>query len=204
MQNIKAIIFDLGGVLLNIDFKKVSEAFKALEVEKFDELYSQSQADPLFENLEKNKISEEEFFTAIKKYTTRPITNEDVANAWNTILLDFRIESLAALKRLRKKYKLFLLSNTNSIHYTAFHKIYDVNIREGSFNSLFDKAYYSHEIGLRKPDAAAYEYVLKENNLKPEEALFIDDSIQNIEGAKRVGMSTILLEKGMKVEDLHL
>jgi len=204
MQNIKAIIFDLGGVLLNLDFKKVSDAFKALEIERFDELYSQAKADLLFENLEINKISEEVFFDSLKKYTDKPITNEDVANAWNAILLDFRIESLAALKRLRKKYKIFLLSNTNSIHYTQFSKIFENTIGEKSFNSLFDKAYYSHEIGLRKPDAEAFEYVLNENNLKPKETLFIDDSIQNIEGAKRVGMRTIHLEKGMKVENLNL
>lgn len=204
MQNIKAIVFDLGGVLLNLDFKKVSDAFKALEMEKFDELYSHSKADLLFEDLEINKMSEEVFCESLKRYTDKPITNEDVINAWNAILLDFRIESLAALKRLRKKYKLFLLSNTNSIHYTQFSKIFETTMDEKSFNSLFDKAYYSHEIGLRKPDAEAFEYVLNENNLKPEETLFIDDSIQNIEGAKRVGMLTIHLEKGMKIENLNL
>jgi putative hydrolase of the HAD superfamily len=118
--------------------------------------------------------------------------------------LDFRIESLAALKRLRGKYKIFLLSNTNSIHYTQFSKIFKTTIDEKPFNSLFDKAYYSHEIGLRKPDAEAFEYVLNENNLKPEETLFIDDSIQNIEGARRVGMPTIHLENGMKIENLNL
>ena len=137
MQNIKAIIFDLGGVLLNIDYKKVSDAFKALEVAKFDELYSQSTADHLFENLEVGKISEEEFCHYIKKHTNKEITNEDIIQAWNSILLDFRKESLDYLLALKKKYKLFLLSNTNIIHFNAFNKIFDLTISKNSFNSLF-------------------------------------------------------------------
>lgn len=204
MQKIKAIIFDLGGVLLNLDFDKLSTAFKALGVTNFDELFSQSKADILFENLETGKITHEEFCNAFTKYTSKPITSEDVTQAWNSILQDFRPGSLAHLAELRKKYKLFLLSNTNSIHYRAFNKIFDTAVGKNSFNALFDKAYYSHQMGLRKPNAAAYRYILEENNLKPEETVFIDDTLSNIEGAKAVGLQTIFLDKGMKIEDLDL
>ncbi len=204
MQNIKAIIFDLGGVLLNIDFKKVSNAFKALGVDTFDEMYSQSEVNMLFENLEVGKISEKEFCLGINKHSGKSILAGDVTTAWNSILLDYRKESLAFLKILKKKYKLFLLSNTNSIHQEAFNKIFETSIGQGSFNSLFDKAYYSHEIGLRKPDAAAYLYVLSENNLLPHEVLFIDDTLKNIEGAKAVGLTTVFLSDGKKIEDLDL
>ncbi|MEP6595268.1 MAG: HAD family phosphatase [Ginsengibacter sp.] len=204
MQKIKAIIFDLGGVLLDIDFKKISASFNMLGVDKFDEIYSQHKSDLVFENLEIGKISEEEFCNVLKKYTIEPVTNEDVTKAWNSILLEFRVGSLTSLKQLKKKYKLFLLSNTNSIHQVAFYKIFENTVEEGSFNSLFDKTYYSHEIGLRKPDATAYQYVLKENNLEPQETLFIDDTPGNIEGAKAVGMPTILLTKEMKIENLGL
>ena len=99
---------------------------------------------------------------------------------------------------------MFLLSNTNTIHQQAFNKIFENTVGEGSFNSFFDKAYYSHEIGLRKPNADAYQYILQENNLQPYETLFIDDTPGNIEGAKAVGMPTILLTKEMKIEDLDL
>lgn len=204
MQNIKAIIFDLGGVLLNIDFNKVSAAFKALEIEKFDELYSQSEANLLFQNLETGKITEEEFCDRMKNYTAGTVTSDDIVQAWNSILLDFRQESLDHLKALKNKYKLFLLSNTNIIHFKAFNKIFDLTINQDSFNSLFDKVYYSHEIGLRKPEAAAYQIVLQENNLLPEEAVFIDDTLKNIEGAKAVGIPTIFLDKGMRIEELGL
>src|SRR5205814_2150589 len=113
MQNIKAIIFDLGGVLLDIDFEKVSTSFKSLGVDKFDEIYSQHTSIPVFEYLETGKITEEDFCEEIKKFTLASLANEDVATAWNSILLDFRLSSLDALKELKNKYKLFLLSNTN-------------------------------------------------------------------------------------------
>ncbi len=204
MQNIKAIIFDLGGVLLNIDFKKVSNAFKVLGVDAFDEMYSQSKVDMLFENLEVGKISEEEFCDAINIHSGKCLLPHEITTAWNSILLEFRTESLAHLKILKNKYKLFLLSNTNSIHMQAFNKIFDKNFGQGTFNSFFDRAYYSHEIGLRKPDAAAYLYVLNENNLLPHETLFIDDTLKNIEGARAVGLQTIFLSDGKKIEDLGL
>src|SRR5688572_6373708 len=154
MQNINAIIFDLGGVLLNLDFKKVSDAFKVLGVDTFDEMYSQSKVDMLFDHLEIGKISEEEFCNAISTHSGKSILPGDITTAWNSILVDFRKESLDHLKILKNKYKLFLLSNTNSIHLQAFDKIFMKSIGQGTFNSFFDKAYYSHEIGLRKPDAA--------------------------------------------------
>lgn len=204
MRNIKAIIFDLGGVLLNLDFTKVSDAFKVLGVDTFDAMYSQSKVDMLFENLEVGKVSEEEFCDAINNHSGRSALPKDITTAWNSILLDFRTESLAQLKILKNKYKLFLLSNTNSIHQQAFNKIFEKSIGQGTFNSFFDKAYYSHEIGLRKPDAAAYLYVLNENNLIPQETLFIDDTLKNIEGARSVGLQTIFLSDGKKIEDLGL
>ena len=204
MQNIKAIIFDLGGVLLDIDFKKVCSSFKTLGAEKFEEIYSQHDCDPIFENLETGKISEADFCIALKKYTSGSVTNEEVTNAWNSILLDFRLSSLNHLKELKNKYNLFLLSNTNIIHQQAFNKIFENTIGESFFNSFFDKAYYSHEIGLRKPNAEAYKYVLEENKLQPAETLFIDDTPGNIEGAKAVGITTILLTKGLKIENLGL
>ena len=204
MQNIKAIIFDLGGVLLDIDFKKVCTSFKALGADKFEEIYSQHECEPIFQNLEIGKITEEDFCHALKKYTTMSVTNEDITDAWNSILLDFRLTSLNHLKLLKTKYKLFLLSNTNRIHQVAFDKIFENTVGENSFNSLFDKAYYSHEIGLRKPNADAYQYILTENSLQPHETLFIDDTAGNIEGAKAVGMPTILLTKEMRIEDLDL
>lgn len=204
MQNIKAIIFDLGGVLLDIDYNRASEAFKKLGVSDFDSMYSQAGANPLFQHLETGKIDQQHFCNTMLQYVQHTKSNQDIINAWNAMLLDFRKDSLEELKRLRGKYKLYLLSNTNYIHLQAFNKIYEETIGGTPFIDLFDKVYWSHELGLRKPEADSYEAVLNDNNLKPEETLFIDDTLQNIEGAKKLGLHTIYLEKGMTIEGLGL
>ena len=204
MQNIKAIIFDFGGVILNIDYNKTSQAFKDLGVKNFEEMYSQKNANPLFHDLEEGKISEAAFYNAFRRSTGLTLSDQQINKAWNAILLGYREEALHTLEAIKQKYKLFLLSNTNIIHHTEFNKIYQNQIHHGSLNNYFDKAYYSHEIGYRKPYKEAYEYVLKENNLSPSETLFIDDSIQNIEAANGLGLQTIFLKKGMKLEDLGL
>src|SRR6266536_2310312 len=172
MQNIKAIIFDFGGVILNIDFNKISKAFADLGVEHFDEMYSQQKADHLFRHLEEGKLSEEEFYSAFRRSIQFTLTDEQIKNAWNALLVNYREEALQTLKRIRPKYKLYLLSNTNSIHVEAFNKMYNEQVGEGSLEDYFDKIYYSHEIGVRKPDKEPYEYVLKENNLNAAETLF--------------------------------
>ena len=200
---IKAIIFDLGGVLLDIDYDKATKAFKDLGVENFDQMYSQADANQLFQKLETGKISQEEFCEAIMEYVPGVSCEDDIIDAWNAMLLHFRKESIEEVKRLRKKYKIFLLSNTNIIHLQSFNKTYQETIG-GDFISLFDKVYFSHEIGLRKPDLEPYEVVLKENNLQPAETLFIDDSIQNVEAARKAGLKTNFLKKGMRIEELGL
>lgn len=204
MQNINSIIFDLGGVILNIDYNKTSEAFKNLGVINIDEMYSQSSANQLFQNLEEGKISEIEFFDSIREESGIILTNEEIINAWNKMLLSICKETLGYIKTLRSKYKVYLLSNTNTIHLKQFYHIYDQTIGKEPFDSLFDATYYSHLIGIRKPKAAAYEYVIDKNDLKVNECVFIDDSIQNIEGAKLAGLNTIFFTSEMRVATLGL
>jgi putative hydrolase of the HAD superfamily len=204
MQKTEAIIFDLGGVILDIDYNLTRSAFEKLGVRNFHEMYSQSSADQLFRNLETGKISEENFCNEINKCTGLQLSPAEIVRAWCAMLLNFREESLAFLDELKSKYKLFLLSNTNHIHIPVFNKIYNSRKREKPFNGFFEKAYYSCEIGLRKPDAACYDWVLKEEKLVPAKTIFVDDSVQNIDAAKLAGMQTILLETGKTIEDLDL
>lgn len=203
MQHVKAIIFDFGGVIFNIDFNKTCIAFSDIGVKDFAERYSLKNADPLFQHLEKGRFSEEDFFKEFRKINTG-VTDDQIRHALNALLLGYRKEALQTLRSIKHKYRLYLLSNTNSIHLQAFTKIYYEQIGEGSLEGYFDKAYYSHETGYRKPDKEAYEIVLKENHLSPAETLFIDDSIKNIEGAQELGLQTILLKEGMGIEDLGL
>ncbi len=204
MRNIKTIIFDFGGIILNIDYYKTSNAFNNLGVASFDDMYSQKNADPLFSNLEEGKLNEEEFYESFKRSANLQLTNQEIEDAWNAMLLGYRKKALDTLKSIKHKYRLFLLSNTNIIHMQAFNKIYEDEVGQGCLTDYFDKIYYSHEIGFRKPNAEAYEYVLKENNLSPAETLFIDDSVQNINAASALGVQTVLLKEGMGIQDLGL
>jgi FMN phosphatase YigB (HAD superfamily) len=204
MQKTEAIIFDLGGVILNIDYNLTRTAFEKLGVRNFDEMYSQSDADMLFSNLETGKISEENFYNEINKCTGLQLSPPEIKLAWTAMLLNFREDSLVFLDELKPKYKLFLLSNTNHIHIPEFKKIYNEKKREKPFIDFFEKAYYSCEIGLRKPDAGCYDWVLQKEKLEPGKTIFVDDSIQNVEAAKLAGMQTILLEAGKYIEGLDL
>src|SRR5690349_8680364 len=203
MQNIKNIIFDLGGIFLNIDFSKTEKAFSELGVE-FNNFYSQHHASDLFELLETGKISPEEFHDAFVEETGLNLSYEQLERAWTALLLGFPVERIHWLQEMGKRYKIFLFSNTNKIHYDVFTEIFREQTGFEDFNKLFVKAYYSHEIGLRKPYPESYLYILNEQNLKPEETLFVDDTIKNIEGAKQVGLKTVHLVPPKTVLDLEL
>lgn len=204
MQGIKAIIFDFGGVIFDIDFSKTNKAFTEFGVHNFEQMYSQKNANSLFQHLEQGKINEAEFYNEFRNETELSLTDDQIKIAWNALLLSYRKEALETLKGLRSKYKLYLLSNTNFIHHRKFNETYNDEIGIGSLDNYFDKAYYSQQIGFRKPDKEAYEFVIKDNNLIPSQTLFIDDTIENIEGAKAVGLQTVLLQRGMKIEELGL
>jgi epoxide hydrolase-like predicted phosphatase len=204
MQKIEAIIFDLGGVILNIDYNLTRRAFENYGIYNFNEMYSQAAANDLFDDLETGKIKEADFY---KEFNTRIgviLSETKIQTAWNAMLLDFREKSLQFIDSIQSKYKLFLLSNTNHIHLAEFNKIYHNKKRDKPFEKIFEKAYYSCEMGLRKPNADIYEFVLKENKLDTGKTLFVDDSGQNIEAAKDLGMQTILLTPGKYIEDLSL
>ena len=204
MQKIENIIFDLGGVLLDIDYNLTRVAFEKLGVVQFDEMYSQAKADKLFQKLETGEISDEEFYKEMNRSTGLNLSEKEIREAWNAMLLSFREESLTFLDQIRDQYKIYLLSNTNQIHHVSFYEIYHQKERKKSFEQYFDKAFYSFEIGLRKPEAVCYEWVLKDLQIAPEKTLFIDDSINNIEGAKIVGLQTVHLTAEKKIENLGL
>ena len=202
MSTIKNIIFDLGGVLLNIDYEKTAAAFRAIGYDDFSEMYSQFTADELFQKLETGKISDADFYQTLIHAHKGTITEEKLREAWNIMLLDWREKSLSFLEKISKNYRIFLLSNTNAIHLDAFNRSLKEQVGRDSIDDLFTKAYYSHHIQLRKPNAEIFEFVAKDAGLKPEETLFIDDSENNTETAKRLGFKTHLLLPGEKIEEL--
>src|SRR5215813_5501098 len=181
-MQIKNIIFDLGGIFLNLDFSRTEKAFKELGVANINDLFTQHHSSELFELLELGKISPEEFHHAFVEATGIHLTYAQIKAAWTALLLDFPIQRLHWLNDVRKRYKTFLFSNTNKIHYDAFTLSFRKETGIDDFNKYFIKSYYSHEIGLRKPEPESFLYILNEQGLNALETLFIDDTLINIEG----------------------
>ncbi len=204
MNKLKNIIFDLGAVLINIDYKKTEQAFINLGFAHFSKMYNQYEANPIFEKLEMGLISTDDFYNTIINLSPRRITAAQIQNAWNKILLHWRIESLAFIQTLSPRYQIYLLSNTNAIHQAAFLQTLPLQTGITNFNTLFTKAYYSHEVHLRKPNKNIFEYVLADAHIIATETLFIDDSYNNIDTAKSMGFKTHLLLAEERVENLEI
>jgi epoxide hydrolase-like predicted phosphatase len=190
----KNIIFDLGGVLLNIDYTLAVKAFSKLGLAGFDSFFSQAQQKQLFDLYEKGQISSPDFRNEIKTHCKNSITDQAINEAWNAMLLDLPQERLHLLKQFQQTHRTFLLSNTNEIHIDTFNIYLQKSFDIADLSGHFEKAYLSYKVGMRKPDAEIFEMVLSENKLNPKETLFIDDSIQHIEGAKLQGIQTYWLD----------
>lgn len=194
LQNINTIIFDLGGVILNLDYNRTINAFKVLGKENFEKLYTQSNQDKIFDLFETGKISSEEFRSYLKQFLDSSITDQTIDDAWNAMLLDLPKHRIELLQNLKDKYQIFLFSNTNEIHLKAFQKmIGNQHGDENLLENIFHQTYYSHLVGKRKPDAEAFLTVIQDHQLEPNKILFIDDSEQHIIGAKQLGIQTIHL-----------
>mgnify|MGYP001213636272 FL=1 len=186
MKNCNAIIFDLGAVILNINYQNTIDEFTKLGVKNADKFYSKKVQTELFNQIETGIISNSKFLEALQKETDNA-SNKQVKQAWNAMLLDLPEERLNLIQKLKKNHSIYLLSNTNAIHIYEFKKQLG-NKKWLEFCELFEKMYLSHELGLRKPDIEIFQYILKDQNLKSEEVLFIDDSPQHIESAKKIGI----------------
>lgn len=193
-QKIENIIFDLGGVLLNINYQLTIEAFEKLGVTNFVELYSQAQQTSVFDDLETGKIAPKEFYEQIRKLANLPLTDAEIEYAWNAMLLDLPQARIEFLKELKPEYRTFLFSNTNAIHLTAFSNIIEKQHGFRSLDTLFENVYFSHTLGERKPNVSGFLAICEMNNLDKSKTLFIDDSIQHVEGAKAAGIHAVFLD----------
>lgn len=202
IQNYQALILDLGGVLLNIDYYASKRAFETLGVDDFDNHFSQLSQSHLFDNFECGKLSPAQFRQAIKDESRITCSDEEIDIAWNAMLLDFPVHRIELLEKLSAQIPLFLFSNTNAIHISLFkQRMADLGLLH-NFENAFKKCYYSYEIGQRKPDPESFRFILNEHNLNPASTLFIDDSPQHIEGAKQAGIKSILLSSGTDISQL--
>jgi putative hydrolase of the HAD superfamily len=200
----KNIIFDLGGVILNIDYQRTISAFQNLGIKDFEAKYSQLQQADLFDEYERGEISSETFRNRIRNVFNSPISDSEIDEAWNAMLMDLPKERLELLKGLTTSKQTTLLSNTNEIHILAFNEIILQQYGLNDLSGYFLKPHYSFEVGMRKPETRIFEYVLMVHGFKAEETLFIDDSIQHIEGARKAGINAyhLRIDKGETILDL--
>ncbi|MBW0176637.1 HAD family phosphatase [Sediminibacterium sp.] len=204
MTSIKNILFDLGGVFLDINYQLTEKAFIDLGITDFDQRFNQQFSNTLFEDLETGRIDPKTFYNRFRAETGTSLADEAIEKAWNALLLDFPPNRLEWLEAIGRKYPVYLYSNTNIIHYQCFMKMFEDTFEGKNFNQYFRRAYYSHELGLRKPYAASYTKIMELENLLPGETLFIDDTFKNINGAKEAGLQTLWLEPGMVLQELGL
>jgi len=202
LTNIKNIIFDLGRVLLNLDFNASIRAFQQLGLNA-DVLNEQLvYSDPVFYALETGKISPAEFCTGVRKLLENPgISDHQIEDAWYSMILDIPANRVKKVQQLAKTYNVYLFSNTNQIHIQRLHDAFQHEYGF-EFPSLFIKAYYSHEIHDSKPNVSSYLKVIEDAGVTPAETLFVDDLEKNIRGAEAAGLKTFWLQEGMEMAEI--
>ena len=199
MTPIKNIIFDLGNVLYDIDFNIMYDQFRELGIPDFQNHYTLNQSDELFFDLEKGFIDEVAFCNRFNQLYNLSLSHDQIIKAWNSLLKGYRKESMDWVKANQQKFPMFLFSNTNQIHFDFFIPQFEREIG-GDFEALFVTPYYSHKMGMRKPDPASFQYILDQEGLIAAETLFIDDNEPNVIAAVLLGLQVLHLQPGMFIE----
>lgn len=195
-MTIKNIIFDLGGVIYDIRYENIADRFRSYGLQDFEKYYTQLSQTPTIDQFEEGRISPAEFRDYIRGISPIPITDTQIDDAWNAILIEIPKLRWQLLGGLRIKYNTFLFSNTNQINYDCF----TVRLKEkfgfDIFERCFDAAYFSHFMHTRKPSPEGFERIIREQGLVPDETVFIDDIAKNLEGAEAVGIYGLHLAQG--------
>ncbi len=206
MTTLHTIIFDLGGVIINIRYENSIVAFSNLCGFDISTLYTQHRQDPLFDRYEMGLISSDQFRAGIRTLFGIDAPNQVIDDAWNAMLLDIPKQRIELLQHVSTDKQIFLLSNTNEIHKTCFDRIFatTVELEVDSISDLFTTAYYSFQMGDRKPNPSIFQRVIDEQRLDPQRTLLIEDTYQHILGAQKTGLQTLHLTDGMTLLDLDL
>ncbi len=200
-NQITTLIFDFGGVLINLDLPKCIDNLKNTGFENVDKYLSNFGQKDFFLKFENGQINTTQFRAEIRKNTSGALADETIDAAWCSFLCDIPSEKISMLKELRKKYRLLLLSNTNPLHI-------EVSARKAlepyntSLVELFDKCYLSYEMGLTKPSEDIFAALLSDAKVTAQECMFLDDGLKNIETAKSMGFATYLVDPSENLDFL--
>jgi len=189
-NQINSIIFDLGDVIIDLDIPETIARFARVSGKSTDEVREICGRSDVFLNYEKGLISDEVFRSEANRLFGTGLSDEEFDAIWNGMLIHIPAEKIDMLVGLAAGHRLFLLSNTNNIHITCFASMFGAVSGGKPIEDYFEKTYYSHQIGMRKPDEEIFRYVLEKNNLDPASTLFLDDNHDNIRGAASTGIQT--------------
>lgn len=188
-KKIKNIIFDLGGVIVDLDTAKTISAFSELSgIAEHDLMKTVHH--PIFLQYEKGEIACKVFREGVRKLFEMTTSDKEIDAAWNAMIGDIPMHRLEWLSSLQQNYRVFILSNTNHIHINYVHAIMNDNYGIEDFSTYAEKVYYSQQVGMRKPDTEIFKFVIDQNNLDPQHTLFLDDNLDNLNGAEGVGIQT--------------
>jgi putative hydrolase of the HAD superfamily len=199
---IKNLIFDFGGVIIDIDFQRTIDAFRNLGAGDFDRKYGKAAQSGIFDDLDRGQISEQDFLMTLQSWLPEGTSLQQVKDAWNLIIIGIPERRIRLLESLKARYNLMLLSNTNIIHYDLY--IPDLKKRYGyrDLSALFDHVFLSFKLGMRKPDREIFDHVYTATGFDRNETVFIDDSLHIVEAAQSYGIPSIWLQDGVDVCDL--
>jgi len=187
MSTYKAIIFDLGKVVFDLSFDRIFRFWANASGGQYDEIKSKFRFDALFDKFEKADVTPKEFRAEVSKRLELTLPDQKFDEGWCDLYLDTYCGIDALLAELQQHYQLVALTNTNTIHSSVWKEKYANTLR------YFEKVFSSHELRERKPDAKAYQIVLDYLHVEPQQAVFLDDNIDNIRGADQLGIKTILV-----------
>jgi len=202
LQNIETIIFDFGGVVLDIDPQITIKEFQKLGFKEVAKTQSKEFIEDIIRKFERGIYTPEVFRKRLRAFLELDVSDQQLDDAWNALLYDIPAERIEILEQLKKNYKMLLLSNSNEIHYDLY--VRDLQLRFGyrEFDELFHKAYFSFDLHLSKPDPEVFEFIMYQHDLDPSKTLFIDDNEMNIEAASKLGLRTYLLIKPELIRDI--
>jgi glucose-1-phosphatase len=189
-HKIKNLIFDLGGVIIDLDVSRTHQKFAQLARSTAKDLKEKTSAEPFFNEYEKGLLSDDQFRASLRSFLNCLATDSEIDEAWNAMLITIAAEKYALLQTLKNNYRVILLSNTNNIHLKDVNRIVNEDTGRPSLDYFFHKTYYSHLIKMRKPEPEIFKHVLMENNLIESETLFLDDNLENIQSAGALGIQT--------------
>ncbi len=199
---IENIIFDFGGVILDIDPQLTINELVKLGYHSKEKLNSKDFYLNVIRKFERGIYTPEIFRDKLRDYLQLELTDQQVDDAWNALLFDIPRERIEVIEKVKKNYPIFLLSNSNEIHYDLY--VRDLQLRFGyrEFDELFNKSYFSFDLHMCKPDPDVYSFVIYQEHLNPAHTLFVDDREENLEGARKVGLRTYLLAEPERIRDI--